>query len=129
MGVSEHHAKRALVATKNASVDEVFSYIDEHESDPEFNKPLEEAADSSVRKKKKPRQIPLEIQRLFTQLQMVDQSAVTTEGTLSVRTHQLLYLSAHGDNFIHHYDAIQSLQRRDLSGRTWTARCSMTRTS
>jgi uncharacterized UBP type Zn finger protein len=90
MGVPEHQAKRALIATKNASMDEVFNYIDEHGGDPEFNKPPEETIDSNVRKKKKPRQIPLEIQQLFTQLQIIDQSAVTTEGTHNDSLHSWL---------------------------------------
>jgi len=82
MGIPEHHATRALLATKNASLDEVFTYIEAHENDPEFNKPLVDPADASKaeKKKKKPRFIPIELQRLFSQLQLSDRLAVSTDG-------------------------------------------------
>lgn len=79
MGIPEHHARRALIATKNGSLDEVFGYIEAHENDPEFDKPPEE--DIKKNKKKKPRHIPLELQRLFTFLKLVNQEAVSTHGT------------------------------------------------
>lgn len=81
MGIPEHHARKALMGTKNGSLDAVFSYIEAHESDPEFNMvPELEAEDGGKKKRKKPRQIPLEIQRLFTQLKLIDQNAVSTHG-------------------------------------------------
>lgn len=86
MGIPEHQARRALVGTKNGNLDSVFAYIDAHESDPEFNKPPEpEPEENGKRKKKRPRLIPLELQRLFTQLKMVDQHAVSTHGMLILR--------------------------------------------
>lgn len=88
MGVAEHHARRALLATKNAPLDEIFSYIEQHENDSEFNKPLEESNTDGIeenkKKRKKPRQIPLEIQRLFTMLKLVDQETVSTQGRYSM---------------------------------------------
>lgn len=86
MGIPEHHARRALVGTKNGSLDAVFEYIEHHENDPEFNKPLpnsSENEENGKKKRKKPRFIPIELQRLFTQLQLIDQQAVSTNGEIS----------------------------------------------
>lgn len=82
MGIPEHHAVRALLGTKNGSLDEVFNYIEAHENDPEFNKPLSDPNDTNDNKKKrkKPRFIPIELQRLFSQLQRSDRLAVSTDG-------------------------------------------------
>ena len=87
MGILEHHAKRALVGTKNGGLDGVFAYIEEHENDPEFNKPFEDgktaaaaAAAEKTKKKKRPRVIPIELQRLFAQLQLSNKLAISTNG-------------------------------------------------
>lgn len=82
MGIPEHHAVRALQGTKNGSLDEVFNYIEAHENDPEFNKPLVDPNDANEgkKKRKKPRFIPIELQRLFSQLQLSDRLAVSTDG-------------------------------------------------
>eukprot|EP01032_Pedospumella_encystans_P025073 gene25073-28345_t len=81
MGIPEHHAVRALQGTKNGSLDEVFNYIEAHENDAEFNKPLVDPNDPNEgkKKRKKPRFIPIELQRLFSQLQLSDRLAVSTD--------------------------------------------------
>eukprot|EP01038_Epipyxis_sp_PR26KG_P009755 gene9755-13124_t len=76
MGILENHAKKALIATKNAALDVVFDYIDRHENDPEFNQPI---VIVDRKKKRKPRYIPLELQRLFAQLSMIDRLAISTQ--------------------------------------------------
>lgn len=89
MGIPEHHAVRALQGTKNGSLDEVFNYIEAHENDPEFNKPLVDPneANEGKKKRKKPRFIPIELQRLFTQLQLSDRLAVSTDGKYRFSLH------------------------------------------
>lgn len=87
MGIAEHHARRALIGTKNGSLDDVFEYIEKHENDAEFNKPMptnSETEENGKKKRKKPRFIPIELQRLFAQLQLIDQQAVSTHGELLV---------------------------------------------
>lgn len=78
-GVPENRAKRALVATKNSGMDDVFAYMEQHENDPDIDKPLPETVQSK-KKKKKPRLIPLELQNLFTKLKFIDCKAISTEG-------------------------------------------------
>jgi hypothetical protein len=91
MGIPEHHAKRALIATNNGSLDAVFAYIEAHEHDAEFNKPPEPGQEENGKKKRKrPRLIPLEMQKLFTQLKMIDQGAVSTHGKLQISDDILL---------------------------------------
>ena len=82
MGIPDHHAHRALVGTKNGSLDEVFNYIEANENNPEFNQPLQDPNDTAdgKKKRKKPRFIPIELQRLFSQLQLSDRLAVSTDG-------------------------------------------------
>eukprot|EP01034_Spumella_vulgaris_P022855 gene22855-29029_t len=80
MGVSENHAMKALTGTKNGSMEECFQYIDAHENDVAFNTEIDpQTAESAAKKKKrKPRYIPLELQRLFSQLKLIDRQAVST---------------------------------------------------
>ena len=80
MGIPEYQARRALIGTKNGGLDQAFGYIEEHENDPEFNKPTENSNEANTKKQKKPRQIPLEIQRLFTQLQLINRCEISTDG-------------------------------------------------
>jgi uncharacterized UBP type Zn finger protein len=91
MGYGEGLCRAALVATKNKGVPEAFEWIssNEHayaESANTAASVAEEqpsaAASSSGNnggKKKKPRLIPLELQRLFVQLQFLEQRSISTE--------------------------------------------------
>jgi uncharacterized UBP type Zn finger protein len=81
MGIAENHARKALEKTSNGTIDQIFEYIEKHENDVEFNKPLPSVSnDINKKKKKKPRYIPLELQKLFSQLQLIDTQAVSTQG-------------------------------------------------
>ena len=75
MGVDEHKARKAIIATNNGTYDEVFQYIEQHNDDPEFNQVV-----TIHKKKKKPRYIPLELQNLFTQLFSINKYSVSTQG-------------------------------------------------
>jgi uncharacterized UBP type Zn finger protein len=91
MGLNEHGAAKALVVTKN-SLEEAMDYCFAHGEDPGFNDPppgsasgdadnaneAGGAAGGKQKKKKKARLIPLELQRLFTELLKIDKSAVST---------------------------------------------------
>lgn len=76
MGFNENGSKKACVATKNAGFEEAMEWIFQHSEDPGFEDPSEHEKRA---KKKKPRLIPLELQRLFTQLQLLDCSAISTQ--------------------------------------------------
>ena len=83
MGCDPHGSRRALVA-KSASFEEALDYYGQHDEDAGFKDPFPAAAPPAAAAKKlkkteKPRQIPLELQRLFTQLQLLDQRAISTE--------------------------------------------------
>ena len=98
MGIQEHLARRALQGTNNGDLDAVFGYLESHENDPEFNKPPVQqedgdaggntdavadagaVLDGSKKKKKKARYIPIELQRLFAHLKLIDQYAISTNG-------------------------------------------------
>lgn len=75
MGFAEHKVRKALIATNNGELEQVFQYIDEHDNDPEFNQAI-----SVVKKKKKPKYIPLELQNLFSQLYLLNKLTVSTQG-------------------------------------------------
>lgn len=75
-GFNEHGCRKALIATKNGGIDQAFEYLGLHENDPGFNDP------PTMPKRRRPRYIPLELQRLFAQMQSLDQRAISTEGTL-----------------------------------------------
>ena len=75
MGFIEYKVRKALLATNNGELEQLFQYIVEHENDPEFNQPI-----SILKKKKKPKYIPLELQNLFTQLYSINKFAVSTQG-------------------------------------------------
>lgn len=79
---AEPLVRKALIATKNADANQVIEYIYSHQTDMEAEILAESqsAIQHDVkRKKKKPRLIPLELQRLFSQLQSIDQSTISTE--------------------------------------------------
>jgi uncharacterized UBP type Zn finger protein len=81
-GIEEAIARRALVATKNAGVEVAFSYIDEHPEEMKQVKEQQLAGSSELKKKKrKPRLIPLELQRLFVQMQLLNKKSLSTQGT------------------------------------------------
>ncbi len=67
MGMSEIASKRSLIATKNKSLEEAMEYYYQNIQDPAFNAEVV-SAEEVKKKKKKPRLIPLELQRLFTQV-------------------------------------------------------------
>ena len=80
-GMDENISKRALIAIKNAGVMEAMDYIDQHEQELKIliaTTPIEDAK----KKKKKPRLIPLELQRLFTQMQQLNKRSVSTQGKI-----------------------------------------------
>jgi len=72
--MEENGCRKSLSATKN-SLDEAMDYYWQHEGDVNFHEPT--IADK--KKKKKPRVIPLELQKLFTNMQILDQQALSTE--------------------------------------------------
>lgn len=76
-GLNEHAIRKALVATRNAGMDQALDYIKQHENDPGFSEPP-----VVEKRKRKPRYIPLELQRLFVQMQELDQRAISTEGII-----------------------------------------------
>ena len=87
-GFSANFSRVALVAVKNASLEAAMDWMNSNEA-VEKNLAAESAAagsggnGSDAKKKKKPRMIPLELQRLFTQLQMLNQRSISTEGKSS----------------------------------------------
>lgn len=79
MGIEEPMAKAVLVAVRNAGIAEAFEYLEVHRDS------LQQQLDSktqedSKRKIKKPRYIPLELQRLFAELTALNRFSVSTEG-------------------------------------------------
>ena len=77
-GMEDNMSKRALVAVKNAGVMEAMDYIDHHEK--ELRAQIALAPIEDKKKKKKPRLIPLELQRLFTQMQLLNKRSLSTQG-------------------------------------------------
>jgi ribosomal protein L7/L12 len=79
-GIEEEIARRALIIVKNAGIIEAMDYIDQHEN--ELRTQISKStAEDSKKKKKKPRLIPLELQRLFTQMQLLNRRSLSTQGT------------------------------------------------
>ena len=82
MGFDENGSKKAVIATKSAGMEPALNYYLEHCEDKGFTEPekAEAAAadDKTSKKKKKPRTIPLELQRLFSQLELLDIEAQST---------------------------------------------------
>jgi uncharacterized UBP type Zn finger protein len=74
MGIPENSAKYALVKTKNKGIEDAFEVVEQLGDNPP---PVD---NSSGTKKKKPRYIPLELQRLFSELQLINKSAISTQG-------------------------------------------------
>jgi hypothetical protein len=85
MGFTYEGAYRSLEACPD--IESALEYAFTHSEDPEFNDPLphqlvaaaaSEAA-SGKKKKRKPRLIPLELQRLFAKMQCLDCTSISTE--------------------------------------------------
>jgi hypothetical protein len=86
MGIDQNLARKALVATKNGEYDEIFEFIEKNASIVIESNDTQAIVTDSARskpKKRKPRHIPLELQFLFTQLQLADKQAVSTTGPFS----------------------------------------------
>lgn len=78
-GIDDEIGKKALIAIKNSGVMEAMDYIDQHEK--ELKAQIATAPSEDVKKKKKkPRLIPLELQRLFTQMQLSNKKSLSTQG-------------------------------------------------
>jgi hypothetical protein len=80
MGVEDAVARRALIGVKNAGVMEALDYIEAH---PEITTLTAESSTGEAAgkaKKKKPRLIPLELQRLYAQMQLLNRKTLSTEG-------------------------------------------------
>lgn len=73
MGVEEVAARYALIKTKNKGIEDAFECIAELGDKPP---PVQE----SPKKKKKPRYVPLELQRLFSELQLLNKATISTQG-------------------------------------------------
>lgn len=71
LGVEEAKARSALIQTKNAGLDQALEHMDRSDK-------VEEAAPAK-RGAPKPRFIPLELQRLFSELQLADAASVSTQ--------------------------------------------------
>ena len=79
MGFGETLARRALVASKNV-IDEAMEVCFQQQQDPEPEPDPQKGKDDKKKKSKRPRLIPLELQRLFTSMQLLNQKAISTEG-------------------------------------------------
>lgn len=78
-GIEDEIGKKSLIAIKNSGVMEAMDYIDQHEK--ELRAQIAIAPSEDVKKKKKkPRLIPLELQRLFTQMQLSNKKSLSTQG-------------------------------------------------
>jgi hypothetical protein len=75
MGIERLTAVAVLQATKNAGVDEAFEYINKR-----GNNIPKTGPEKSKKSTSKPRFVPLELQRLFSELQLIDAVAVSTQG-------------------------------------------------
>lgn len=76
MGFDEKKVRCAVVRAKN-DMEKAFEIIDtiSEKEVQKFN-----VQHNAVGNRKRPRYIPLELQRLFTELQCIDQSSVSTQG-------------------------------------------------
>lgn len=83
MGFSPEGAYRSVEACGNSTIEEILEYAIQHCGDNGFNDPLPHVQEDSKKKKKKPRLIPLELQHLFTKMQCLDCSSISTEDLTS----------------------------------------------
>lgn len=88
MGVDVAQARVALVAVKSAGVEQAMEYLFSHESDVQFVeavKQMQAQMQAQAQAQKKPKQrktrtIPLELQRLFAQMQLLNKKSLSTQG-------------------------------------------------
>jgi hypothetical protein len=83
MGVDESTAKFVLIQTKNKGVEEALDYLErlgEREVQAELTKYQANINSANTKKKRKPKYIPLELQRLFSELQLINRCTVSTNG-------------------------------------------------
>ena len=73
MGIEDYKAKKSLSATRSEGIEQALDYLEKTEIPPPTTK-------DSKSSKLKPRYIPLELQRLFSELQLLDKIAISTEG-------------------------------------------------
>jgi hypothetical protein len=84
MGVEELKAKYCLIQIKNKGIAEVLDYMDRLSNKVDIQAEMAKYQNSlnavATKKKKKPKYIPLELQRLFSELQLINRETVSTEG-------------------------------------------------
>ena len=83
MGFTREGAYRSVEGTKNSGLEQALEYAFQHSNDKNFNDPLLVTQDENKKKKKKPRLIPLELQHLFTKMQCLNCSSISTEDLTS----------------------------------------------
>lgn len=83
MGFTREGAYRSVEACGNAGIEQVLDYAFQHSGDSDFNNPLPHLQEDNKKKKKKPRLIPLELQHLFTKMQCLDCTSISTEDLTS----------------------------------------------
>lgn len=76
-GVTEPIARQALELTKNSSIEDALDMVQKLNADLEFN-------ETRKRRISKPRYIPLELQKLFAKMKLLDQDSISTEGCISL---------------------------------------------
>jgi hypothetical protein len=76
-GCEEAIGKLALVAVKNIGTMEAFDYIEKNGE--ALKAEVTASTEEAKKKKKKPRLIPLELQRLFTQMQQLNRRSLSTQ--------------------------------------------------
>jgi hypothetical protein len=85
MGVDELKAKYCLIQIKNKGIAEVLDYMDRLSDKVDIQSEMTKYQNSlnavTTKKKKKPKYIPLELQRLFSELQLINRETVSTEGS------------------------------------------------
>ena len=82
MGFGETMARRALVASKNVIDEAMEVCFQQQDAEPEPDP--QTVKDDKKKKLKRPRLIPLELQRLFTSMKLLNQKAISTEGLHTV---------------------------------------------
>lgn len=79
MGIDEFCAKYCLIQTKNKGLDDALEYMDRISDTLDLKAEVSKLTNSQ-KKKKKPKYIPLELQRLFSELQLLNRETVSTQG-------------------------------------------------
>lgn len=79
-GLDSIGVKKTLIAVKNKSLEDAFDYYYSNIDKPNFLTQSQSTREESKKKKRKPRYIPLELQRLFSQLDLLNQKAISTQG-------------------------------------------------